>query len=228
MIMTSVIDLVGAKTMVASGSGVREGVFLSDLLRNQNSKFPPNFNPSVKSLTDRFCDNEDEARYIRKTALELFEVLFPLHRLAEQNRRYLAISAQLMNIGSKLSFYNHRHHSFNFILSNLEYGFSHFEKVLISQVVKYHGKRFSYFDEDEFSDFCRQNEQSIKWLSTILTIAETINSDMSAPTISFEYTTGILTINTNSKLYICMEKLRSILKNLSLSVELNTTQNISQ
>ena len=43
-----------AENVVTSGVGVREGVFLNDLLRYENGHFPPNFNPSVRNLKDLF------------------------------------------------------------------------------------------------------------------------------------------------------------------------------
>jgi len=218
LIVTSVIDHVGASKMVASGAGVREGVFLCDLLRGQNCCFPPTFNPSIKSLMDRFCDNEDEAAYITKISSLLFDKLKERHDLPQNYKRYLEIAAKLSNVGSKLSFYNHRHHSFSFVLSNLEYGFSHFEKLLISMIVRYHGKRSGCFINDEFLVFCKENEQAIKWLSMIVTIAETLNSDMSSPKLEFDYAKGVLTIRSTSELYIAIEKLRVVLKGFDLSV----------
>ncbi len=219
LIITSIIDLVDAKKIVASGSGVREGVYLSDLLRSQNDRFPPNFNPSVRSLLDRFCDNDEEVRYIRKTSLEIFDALALVHTLDTKYREYLATISKLINIGSKLGFYNHRHHGFSFVLSNLEYGFSHFERMFISMVVRYHGKRFNGFEEDRFFIFCKQNEHAIKWLTTIVTVAETINSDMSSPKIEFSYNDNTLVVKTDASLYICNEKFKSVLKESPLKVE---------
>jgi len=219
LIVTSIVDLVGASKIIASGSGVREGVFLSDLLRNQNTKFPQNFNPSVKSLLDRFCDNEEEILYIRKIAIDLFDVLSPIHTLDKEFARYVSIASKLVNIGTKLSFYNHRHHGFLFVLNSLEYGFSHYDRLLIAMIVKYHGRRFGGFDDDKFLVFCKHNEVIIKWLSIIITIAETINSDMSSPKVSFSYKEGVLYIQTYSDLYICKEKLKNILKEVALRVE---------
>ena len=51
------------KEVVTSGVGVREGVYLTDLLRNSNHRFPNNFNVSVKSLLDRFELNETECLF---------------------------------------------------------------------------------------------------------------------------------------------------------------------
>jgi exopolyphosphatase / guanosine-5'-triphosphate,3'-diphosphate pyrophosphatase len=222
LIVTSVIDHVGANKMVVSGAGVREGVFLCDLLRSQNDRFPPTFNPSIRSLLDRFCDNDDEAGYITKISSVLFDKLKELHDLPETYKRYLEIAAKLSNIGSKLSFYNHRQYSFSFVLSSLEYGFSHFEKLLISMIVRYHGKRFGYFVNDEFLVFCKENEQAIRWLSMIVTIAETLNSDMSAPKLEFDYSKKVLNINSTSELYIAQEKLKGVLKGFELEVAFGT------
>ena len=161
-------------------------------------------------------------QYIRKVSLEMFDVFSPMHMLDDKYKEHLSTAAKLLNIGSKLSFYKHRHHSFKFVLSNLEYGFSHFDRLLISMCVKYHGKRFSGFDDDEFFEFCRKNEATIKWLSIILTIAESINIDMSEPKVEFKLENDTLKVRTMSRLYICSEKLRTILKDMPIKIDFQT------
>ena len=53
-ILKTILDELHISDVTTSGAGVREGVYLSDLLRNSNCKFPANFNVSVRSLLDRF------------------------------------------------------------------------------------------------------------------------------------------------------------------------------
>ena len=56
------------KEVVTSGVGVREGVYLTDLLRNSNHKFPANFNVSVRSLLDRFEIDQKQSAFMGNNA----------------------------------------------------------------------------------------------------------------------------------------------------------------
>ncbi|MFW2454279.1 Ppx/GppA family phosphatase, partial [Aliarcobacter butzleri] len=79
--------------VVTSGVGVREGVYLTDLLRNQNHKFPENFNVSLRSLLDRFQVCSKQSAYFGNNAKKIFDVLNPLHRLDEKFKTLLVVSS---------------------------------------------------------------------------------------------------------------------------------------
>src|SRR5690606_12324277 len=61
LILHSIIKKLGVSKLITSGVGVREGLFLKDLLRNQHDKFPHNFNPSIRYIQDRFILNKTHA-----------------------------------------------------------------------------------------------------------------------------------------------------------------------
>ena len=67
--------------VITSGVGVREGVYLTDLLRNSNHKFPSNFNVSVRSLLDRFEIDQKQSAFMGNNASKIFDTLKPLHNL---------------------------------------------------------------------------------------------------------------------------------------------------
>ncbi len=216
LIIKSVIEHVDADKMIASGVGVREGVFLCDILRNQNHKFPKNFSPSLRSLLDRFEINPKDTKYISSLSESLFGALRQLHKLEDEWLLYLKAGAKLINIGTSLNFYSHRHHSHYLILNNLDYGFTHIEKLLIASIVKYHGKRFTGLDKDGFEGLLRKYEEQIKWLSMMLSIAEAISVDKSKTKIEFEFDGEILQIKTDKKLFLGQERLKALLKGSGL------------
>lgn len=51
-ILMRYLKYVGCETLVTSGAGVREGLYLTDLLRHNNHRFPVGFNPSLRYLLD--------------------------------------------------------------------------------------------------------------------------------------------------------------------------------
>jgi exopolyphosphatase/guanosine-5'-triphosphate,3'-diphosphate pyrophosphatase len=133
---------------------------------------------------------------------------------------FLDAGAKLLNIGTYLNFYSHRYHSHYLILNNLDYGFTHMEKLIIASIVKYHGKRFNGLDEDEFYGMLKNKEECIKWLSTILSIAEALSIDKCDAKMEFSFERGSIRIKTNKKLYLAEEKLKMLLKGSGLSFTL--------
>jgi len=220
LIVRYIIDKVSADRMVASGVGVREGVFLSDLLRNQNGKFPKNFSPSLRSLLDRFGSNEKPAKEICKVSKQLFDVLKIVHKLDDKELFYLDASAKLLNIGTYLNFYSHRYHSHYLILNSLDYGVTHIDKLIISSIVKYHGKKFSGLEDDAFTPLLKPYAECIKWLSTILSIAEALTIDKSYAKMEFGYEGGMVIIKSDKNMYLAEEKLKMLLKGSGLNFRL--------
>lgn len=129
------------KEILISGAGVRDGVYLSDLLRTSGKRFPLNFNVSVKSLQDRFISDTKREQQTPKNTLRLFEVLQPLHKLASHYMYPLQIAAKLLHLGSKLDFYKEDSNGFYFIQNALHYGFSHEEKILIAFLIRFRGRK---------------------------------------------------------------------------------------
>ncbi|MCD6190358.1 MAG: Ppx/GppA family phosphatase, partial [Sulfurimonas sp.] len=52
LILSRVLNKIEIEKIITSGVGVREGVYLSDLLRGSKDKFPHNYNTSVKYILD--------------------------------------------------------------------------------------------------------------------------------------------------------------------------------
>lgn len=183
MIIRAVIAAIGAKEIIVSGAGVREGVFLGDIL-GKTPHFPPAVNPSVRSLIDRFGGESPTSRYLKKTASTLFDVLSPLHRLDRRYREYVTTAAALSDIGGRLNFYNKSTHAFYFIIANLNYGYTHTEKLLIANIIKY-GKNKSQKEGifKKFKDFPLP-DHPLTWCHFILATAQALAAARTSPDIA--------------------------------------------
>ena len=105
------MEYFNTKTVVTSGVGVREGVYLSDILRTQNHKFPANFNVSVRSLLDRFTFDDKQTAYLGNNVSKIFDILKPLHNLDEKYKKILITASKLQQIGLALDFYKNTQNS---------------------------------------------------------------------------------------------------------------------
>lgn len=221
LILEAVADLIGAEQIMTSGVGVREGVFLSDLLRAQNYRFPENFNPSVRSLMDRFDVDRKVAAYIQRNAYALFDLLAPLHNLDRRYREALGYAAKLCEIGVYINYYEHYVHGYHLLFDGLNYGFTHEERILISKVVKNLQKKAIIKYEPESG--MRQllpSIRAVKWMAYLVYVAQTLTKDGRLSPVKFRYDDEQLIIESPCERYIVSEALKPIktpTKNLSIT-----------
>ncbi len=212
LIFIEVLKHIDAKRVITSGVGVREGVFLYDLLRNSNYKFPSNFNPSVKSLLDRFCINDKISRCFYKNSSKIYSVLYQEFDKEKKFEKHLLIASKLSNIGTKIDFYEHHKHSSYIILNDLEYSLTHKDIVLIATLVRFHKRKLP--KNSFIKDFKKllPDEKIINWLSFILSLSEVINKDYSCSKFNIEYRDKKLIIKSNSTLYLAKEEIKLLEK----------------
>lgn len=211
-IFAKLIPNLEAKQIVSSGAGVREGVFLSSLLKNTNGRFPANFNPSIRSLIDRFAATPKHDNYIASISIALFRATKPLHKLEDIYESALNTAGKLHTIGRSLSFYQEHLHGFYFILNNLNFGFTHQEKLLIALLIKTnHHKLPTYADLKEFEELLPDKE-IIGWLSFILAFAKSINIDCTMPKVEFFYENHTLHVKSTQELYLAKEATKKLVK----------------
>lgn len=207
-----------AKNVITNGTGVREGVFLEDLLRNSNYRFPANFYPSVKSLSDRFDISKEDSKYISNIASKLFDTLHYIHQIDSEHKKELQVACKLHSIGRSLSFYQEHLHSFYFILNNLNYNFTHKEKVLIAILVKYHTKKLPSFEDMQSYGELLPDINVVNWLSFIISLAKCLNVSFSKAKLEMKYENHTLHIKCSSNLYISKECIKKLIKPASFAI----------
>ena len=174
LILLRIIKKVKAKTLTCSGVGVREGLYLSDLLRNNKDLFPANFNPSLKYLVDQHSHNAQQRNLRVKLTKKLFAQLHQQLELDAEVEKSLLIAAKLAKIGASHHFYSFQNHSHYLTLTALEYGYTHDEIALISMLVLYQlgrGVKKSYIEEYQS---LLPSFKTIKQLSNILALSDAL------------------------------------------------------
>lgn len=218
LILKLFLEHFGAKEVITSGVGVREGVYLSDLLRGHRNTFPKGFNPSISSIEDRFMLDKKYADMTRRESLKIFDALSPLHRLDEACKRLLNIASYLSSIGRILNFYNAEHHGSYVLLNALEYGFSHAERMSICLLVEHSGRKIPKLERIGELEDMLPPLLSLQWLSFMLSLAETLCRSEGSAQIRYEYSKG-LKIYTSQPLYLAKENISKLHKPQALQIE---------
>ena len=210
LIVQRVLKRLNTKNIITSGVGVREGVYLSDLLRTSKHRFPANFNPSVKYLIDRYIDDTNYSNNLNKLAKQIFDLTHKEFNIDKKYRYELALSAKLYPIGSSIHYYSQNKHSYFLIQTALEYGFSHKQIALISTLVKFAKNKMP---SDEHIDNCNillPKDNVVKYLNYILSISIALLSHRPRD-INFNLSFSNNTLNIESKNELFLAK-DSILK----------------
>lgn len=209
-IFNTILEYFKIKEVVTSGVGVREGVYLADLLRTSNHKFPANFNVSVRSLLDRFELDGKITSLMGNNIAKIFDALLPLHNLPAQYKTALVLATKLHSIGVTLSFYKYSEHAFNFILNGLNYGFSHEQRVLIAHIIKFSKKSTpSKKDIAHFKELLPSLE-IVQWLSFMMSLNLRLNVDLSNQNFTYDLEDTTLKIKSNQSVYMASDLIQRI------------------
>lgn len=201
-IFKTILEELKTQTVVTSGVGVREGVYLTDLLRNSNHKFPHNFNVSVKSLLDRFQIDEKQSAYFGNNAKKIFDSLKPFHKLDNKYKELLVVSSKLNSIGSVLNFYKSNDNAFDFILNGLNYDFLHTSRVIVAYTIKFSKKSLPLQEDILKHKDLLPSLEVVQWMSFMISLNIAINQDFSRPKVEYVLENKTLKINLPNKSFL--------------------------
>lgn len=139
-IMAWVIDHTAPERLVVSGSGLREGLFYSDLLQGRAEPVYPDVLAAsalnlqrLHGLPARLCDR------LAHLAGALWEHLGPLAGAPPECARLIPVAARLRGIGSSVSYYDWERHTFYILREARLFGLDHRERLLLAAAAGYEG-----------------------------------------------------------------------------------------
>ncbi len=215
LIFTEILKQIKSQTVITSSVGVREGVFLKDMLRQGKYKFPKTLNPSVTSILDRFDNltaDDSQASHRIKIASALYAICHEEFGLDMRYKKEIDTALKLSNIGKTLTIYDAQRHAFYLAMQELNYGFTHKEMLLISLLLRMHGS--SLLNKPLFQTFkpLLPKKEKLKCLSFIYTLTVILHENSNNANIDFFYKNQTLTIKSNQSLYHAKETIKSLEK----------------
>jgi exopolyphosphatase/guanosine-5'-triphosphate,3'-diphosphate pyrophosphatase len=138
LVVQTVMEAGGFDSMEVTEAGLREGVFLSQLLSRRD---PPLFNnvrrASVRNLAAEYRQDAGHIEHVARLALEMWDELGSGDAV---ERELLWAAGMLHDIGTTIDYDDHHKHSRYLILNAGLPGFSPRETALIGQMARYHRK----------------------------------------------------------------------------------------
>jgi len=221
LIFNEIIKHIGAKKVISSAVGVREGVFLEQLLHKDNALFPQASNPSIVSILDRFkplINIEKKRKAKLKIASSLYAVLQTHVKDKFKYTKELKYALKLSAIGKTLTIYKAHQHAFYIALQELNYQLTHKEIILISLLLRMHGKELLHKPLYEKYKTLLPNKESLLWLSFIYTLTVFLHEASNSAQIQFSFKNQTLTISSNKPLYLAKEKIKSLEKPIPFAI----------
>ena len=223
LILMRFLKQVECETLVCSGVGVREGLYLTDLLRNNRHRFPANFNPSLRCLLDRHNIEPRFPAQLSALSNRLFDLLHRQLRLEPSLRPLLATAAKLAKIGASVHFYSYHKNSQYLVESGLEYGYTHREIMTVAALVRFHksrrvSKRFYKHYETVLPPL-----KTLNRLTLVLSIADALLAHRPSRrdfTLRLEEDTLVVTPQEGHKLYLAREQLSHLDDVLAIRFEI--------
>ncbi len=221
LIFNEILDFITARSVITSSAGVREGIFLEQLLREDNLKFPKHINPSTTSILDRFkplVHIEKKKKSKLKMASQLYAKLQIDIKDKQQYESELLCAVKLSSIGKTLTIYKSHQHAFYIAMQELNYGFTHEQMLLISLLLRMHGREL--LNKPLFQSFepLLPEKQTLLWLSFIYTLTVFLHEASNSANIEFTYHNKTLLITSDKPLYLAKEKIKALEKPVPFAI----------
>ncbi len=180
-VIKAFVDYMGFTSIVASGSGLREGVMfnyivpqtlekpISDVLGYSLNCFARHMNVDIAHADQTF-----------NLCVQLFKQLRVLHKFPRAYVKVLRVCAILHDIGKTFKFYNNSKHTSYMILNSNLYGISHKDIVLAAMVTDVNNKEGqSLTDWAKYSCILSSEDvEAVRKLSVILRLAIALDYGM--------------------------------------------------
>lgn len=220
LILSVLLGHFQANEIVTCGVGIREGVFLADLLRNHSGRFPPSINPSVEFIKDEL-GNSKSTKIIKARANEIFTLIASDFGLNQEMKELLNLAMSLWELGTSTDFYHANKHSAYRVKYMLSYGYSHQQRSLVAMLLEFSDKKLPKecdmlrYQQNEFDLFCIQILSYIFALSRVLCLGDLGRN------IEIGYRSGTLYLGKIKENFLLQEKITRLSIPKSLRVILN-------
>ena len=213
LILQRVFNKLNLKNTITSGVGVREGVYLSDLLRGSKDKFPHNYNTSVRYLLDTTVYDSTYSNQISIVSKKLFDLTYQHLGIDKKYRHDLSVASRLYPAGSNIHFYSQNRHTYYLIKSALEYGFTHSQIMLIATLTRYAKNKLPSSAHVKKYEELLPETKTINSLSYLMSVSVILLSHKPRNIdFDFKFKDGVLKVKSDKKLYLCKEAIEKLVE----------------
>ena len=211
LILQRVFKAIAIENTITSGVGVREGVYLGDLLRTSKDKFPHNYSTSMRYIIDSHIDNVSYSNQLSLLSKKLFDMTYKHFNIEQKYRHDLSIASRLYPAGSNIHFFSQNRHSYYLVKSALEYGFTHSQMMLIATLTRYAKNKPPSNAHIQKYKALLPDSQTINTLSFLISLSIALLSHKPRNIdFDFDFKEGVLQISSKKRLYLAQEAVNKL------------------
>ena len=178
-IISCLLEATGAKKLITSGCGLREGLFFDYYSKENHVPIIAKdiLKMSRENVLNLYEPDQQHSRHITHLVLSMFDGWSELHGLRKNYRCLLETAALLHDIGITINFYSHARHSAYMILNAKLFGLTHKEQVITAAIAGWHnGVSKNYFKDRFYKELLSDaNWKTINKLALLLALAESLD-----------------------------------------------------
>jgi exopolyphosphatase/guanosine-5'-triphosphate,3'-diphosphate pyrophosphatase len=180
ILLDEIVRRLGASDITLCDLSLREGLILDYIARHrkeiaQADRYPDVRRRSVFELAERCNYWPEHAQQVARLSGVLFDQTRAIHGLTDREREWLEYAAILHDVGVHISYERHHKHSYYLIKNGHLRGFEPEEIETIALVARYHRQATPKRRHDGFSELKRRQRRTVRTLSAILRLAESLD-----------------------------------------------------
>jgi exopolyphosphatase / guanosine-5'-triphosphate,3'-diphosphate pyrophosphatase len=180
VLLDTILRGLDAEELTLCDLALREGLVLDYIRRNkrqiaQVDRIPDIRRRSTIELAERCNYFAEHAQQVARLALAIFDQTRAIHGLTDREREWLEYSALMHDLGVHISYPRHHRHSYYLIKNGDLRGFDPDEIEVMALVARYHRRGTPKKSHQEYSHLTSRLRRTIRLLSSILRIAESLD-----------------------------------------------------
>ena len=180
VLLDTILRRLGAEELTLCDLALREGLVLDYVRRNKRriervEAIPDVRRRSTIELAERCNYDAAHAQHIARLALALFDQTRSFHGMTDREREWLEFAALLHDIGGLISYVRHHRHSYYLIKNGDLRGFQPDEIEVVALVARYHRRGTPKASHDEYASLPSSLRRTVRTLSSILRVAESLD-----------------------------------------------------
>ena len=226
LIFKILLDVLSIDKIITSGVGIREGIFLHDMLRGSNGNFPKDINPSIVSITDRLDMLELSYKNKILAAQRLYNLLKNEFDEKDKYLNHLIDAIKISNVGKTLTIYNEHKHAYYIASTELNWKYRHKDMLLIATILRSKGDKLIYKPLKKVHNELLPSKKTIKWLGFIYTLIDIIFSYSSTNRCTFACENSQLVIYSEINLPLFHSEIENLRLLKDFNIILKTKRNL--
>jgi exopolyphosphatase/guanosine-5'-triphosphate,3'-diphosphate pyrophosphatase len=180
-VLEGVARHLGVESVTAVNRGLRDGILVDLLYRQDASREDTSLADAAVSLGRRFFFDEKHARQVASLSLTLFDELAALHDLPLSCRPYLEVAALLHDIGTSVSYERHHKHTYYLVRNGDIPGLADRERELVARIARYHQRSPPELKHSGMADLSASEARLVRKLATLLRVANSLDRSHHQP-----------------------------------------------